>query len=133
MRLRFLPAACLAGAFLFLGHAAAAEPLSGSGMASPPGVPANSPAILVLHDGQFEPRELALPEGVKVKLVIRNQDPAPAEFESFDLSREVIVAGHGEATVYVGPLQAGTYQFFNDFNRAVQGAIVVKHAGGGKE
>ncbi len=131
MRLRFLPAACLAGVFLVLGRAAAADPVpaSGSSMASPPG----SPMVLVLRNSQFEPRELALPEGVKVKLVIRNLDPAPAEFESFDLSREVIVAGHGEATVYVGPLQAGTYQFFNDFNRAVQGAIVVKHAGGGKD
>ncbi len=128
MRFRFLSAAILTGALLFPAHAPAADAPAGSLSAA--SLSPASPMILVLRDNQFEPRELALPEGVKVKLVVRNQDAVPAEFESFDLSREVIVAGHGEATVYIGPLQPGRYQFFNDFNRGVQGAVVVKHASG---
>jgi Cupredoxin-like domain len=84
------------------------------------------PPTLVLRNSQFEPKELPLPEGIKVKLIVRNMDDAPAEFESYDLSREVVVAAHGEAVVYVGPLQPGTYKFFNDFNRSMQGTILVK-------
>ena len=38
------------------------------------------------------------------------------------------MAGHGQAIVYIGPLKAGSYNFFNDFNRSMQGTIVVKPA-----
>lgn len=85
-------------------------------------------AELSLQNNQFVPDTLTIPEGVKVKLVIHNKDSAPAEFESYDLSREVVVAGGGQATVYIGPLKAGSYNFFNDFNRDMQGTIVVKPA-----
>jgi len=88
----------------------------------------DSPAILAIHNQQFEPNSLTLPTGIKVKIVVRNQDSLPIEFESSDLSREVIVPGHGEATVYVGPLEPGSYKFFNDFNHDMQGSIVAKPA-----
>ncbi len=87
-----------------------------------------SPAILMIHDQKFDPNNLALPSGEKMKIVVRNQDSLPAEFESYDLSREVIVPAHGEVAIYVGPLQPGTYQFFNDFNHEMQGTIVAKPA-----
>jgi plastocyanin len=88
-------------------------------------------AVMVIHNQQFEPSNLLLPAGVKVKIIIRNQDPMPVEFESHDLSREIIVRGHGESPVYVGPLETGSYQFFNDFNRTMQGLIVVTPTGKG--
>ena len=84
--------------------------------------------VLSIHDSQFEPKQLTLTSGVKLKLVIRNLDEMPAEFESSDLSREVIVPGHGEVTIYVGPLDPGNYQFFNDFNHEMQGTIVAMPA-----
>jgi plastocyanin len=84
------------------------------------------PVILAIHNSQFEPKQLALPAGNKVRLVVRNQDGMPAEFESYDLSREVVVPGHGEAAIYIGPLGPGTYRFFNDFNHDMQGLIVVE-------
>ncbi|HMC13177.1 MAG TPA: cupredoxin domain-containing protein [Gallionellaceae bacterium] len=87
-----------------------------------------SPTILVIHNHQFDPSKLTIPSGTKVKIVVRNQDAMPAEFESYDLSREVVVPGHGEATFYIGPLESGTYQFFNDFNHDMQGSIVAKPA-----
>ena len=80
--------------------------------------------LLSIHDKQFEPNLLSLPSGTKHKLVIRNLDAMPAEFESTDLSREIVVPGHGEVTIYVGPLDPGRYQFFNDFNHEMQGTIV---------
>ncbi len=83
---------------------------------------------LSIHDNRFEPDMLAVPAGVKVKLVIRNTGELPAEFESTDLSREVIVRGHGEVEIYIGPLDPGSYHFFNDFNHDMQGTILAKPA-----
>ena len=85
-----------------------------------------APTVLTIRNGKFEPNQLALPSGVKLKLVVRNLDAIPAEFESYDLSREVVVPGHGEATIYIGPMDPGSYQFFNDFNHEMQGSIVAK-------
>lgn len=100
--------------------------LIGAFAMSSPAHAADSLPVLVIHGQQFEPGELALPAGTKLKLVIRNQDSLPAEFESSDLSREVIVPANGEVTIYVGPLEPGRYHFFNDFNRAMQGTVVAK-------
>ncbi|MCX7192236.1 MAG: cupredoxin domain-containing protein [Proteobacteria bacterium] len=83
-------------------------------------------AVLQIEHQQFAPNQLSIPAGAKIKLVIRNLDAVPVEFESPDLSREVIVRGHGEITIFVGPLEPGNYQFFNDFNREMQGSIAVK-------
>ena len=43
--------------------------------------------ILTIHDKQFEPHEFSVPADTKVKLIIKNQDSFPAEFESRELSR----------------------------------------------
>ncbi|MGA9855055.1 MAG: cupredoxin domain-containing protein [Gammaproteobacteria bacterium] len=82
-------------------------------------------AELQIQDQQFTVQELSLPADTKVKLVIHNQDSLPAEFESYDLSREVVVPGHSSVTVYIGPLSPGRYNFFNDFYHAAQGWVVV--------
>ncbi len=89
---------------------------------------ADTDYALNIKDQRFQPNELIIMAGQKAKLVIRNQDGMPAEFESSDLSREVIVPGHGEIVIYVGPLEPGTYQFFNDFNHEMKGSIVVNPA-----
>ncbi|MHB8405330.1 MAG: cupredoxin domain-containing protein [Gammaproteobacteria bacterium] len=87
---------------------------------------AESPTVeLVIHNQQFTPQELPLPVDTKIKLVVHNQDSLPAEFESYDLSREVVVPGHSSVTVFIGPLSPGRYNFFNDFNHAAQGWVVV--------
>lgn len=104
--------ACIAtGIFVMPGSAFAADPL-----------------VLAIHDDQFEPKQLVLPSGIKLELVIRNLGALPAEFESSDLSREVIVRGHGEVNIFIGPLDPGSYHFFNDFNHDMQGIIVAKPA-----
>ncbi len=87
--------------------------------------------IISIHNAQFEPRELVIAPGVRTQVVIRNQDAIPAEFESYDLSREVVVPAHGEVSFFVGPAEPGRYEFFNDFNRDMKGAIVVKPVAGG--
>ncbi len=84
---------------------------------------------LTVDHQKFTPAQFSIPAGVKTKIVIRNQDSVPVEFESYDLSREIIVPGHGETTIYVGPLESGNYQFFNDFDHDMKGSITVKAKG----
>ncbi|MBI1261249.1 MAG: cupredoxin domain-containing protein [Rhizobiales bacterium] len=75
----------------------------------------------------FSPAEVELPADQKVKLVIKNLDPTPEEFESHELNREKIIAGNSEGVIYVGPLKAGTYPFYGEFNEdTAQGKIIVK-------
>lgn len=79
-----------------------------------------------MYNQKFDPDKLIVPAGTRVRIVLRNLDSIPGEFESYDLSREVIVPGHSEVAIYVGPLNPGTYQIFNDFNLAMQGSIIAK-------
>jgi plastocyanin len=82
---------------------------------------------LTIKDHRFSPSEITVPTGQKVKLVIKNLDATPEEFESHDLNREKIVQGGGEITLYIGPLKAGTYKFFGEFNEdTAQGRILAK-------
>ena len=84
-------------------------------------------AKLVIRDHKFEPAELSLPAGTKIKLLIENQDATPEEFESNELNREKVVVGKGTITVMLGPLDPGRYPFFGDFHQeTAKGVVVVK-------
>jgi hypothetical protein len=88
---------------------------------------ADDPVVTItLRDHQFVPSEVAVPAGVKVRLLIKNEQSVSGEFESSSLHREKIVSAGGEATVYVGPLDPGTYDIFDDFHRETRGHLVVK-------
>lgn len=89
---------------------------------------ADADFALTVKDRHFLPAEITIPSGTKIKLAVKNQDGIPIEFESTDLSREVIVPGNSEVTIYVGPLNQGSYQFYNDFDREMRGSIVAKPA-----
>lgn len=73
---------------------------------------------LIIKNHRFEPTSLTVTAGQKFKLVIENQDPTPEEFESHSLNREKIVPAHGRITLYLGPLDSGSYPFFGEFNPA---------------
>jgi plastocyanin len=84
-------------------------------------------AKLAIRDHKFDPAELTVPAGTKIKLLVENQDATPEEFESNELNREKIVVGKGTITVYLGPLDAGRYAFFGDFHQeTAQGVLIVK-------
>jgi hypothetical protein len=96
---------------------------------SPAPVSADEPPTfnLVIKDHRFQPAELVIPAGVKVKLVVDNQDATPEEFESHELNREKVIPGNSQAKIFVGPLDAGTYPFFGEFNQATaQGKLIVR-------
>ncbi|MDE2145561.1 MAG: cupredoxin domain-containing protein [Burkholderiales bacterium] len=83
--------------------------------------------LLVIKNHRFEPAELKVPAGQRVKLVLHNQDATPEEFESHGLNREKIVPGGAQVVVYIGPLRAGRYTFYGEYNPATaQGAVVAE-------
>ena len=88
---------------------------------------ADDPEIAItLKDHQFTPSEVAVPAGVKVKVTVKNEQPTTAEFESKVLHFEKIVTAGGQIAVFVGPLNAGSYEFYDDFHHDTRGHLVVK-------
>lgn len=79
-----------------------------------------------MKNNQFIPSEVQIPTGVKVKLVVHNENQTPSEFESNQFHREKVVGPQQEITVYVGPLDPGSYEFFDDFHPQTRGHLVVK-------
>ncbi|MEZ5653719.1 MAG: cupredoxin domain-containing protein [Burkholderiaceae bacterium] len=88
---------------------------------------ADPEAMLIIKNHRFEPAELTLPAGQRIKLVVHNQDTTPEEFESHSLNREKVIPGGAKATIYIGPLKPGRYSFVGEFNEATaQGAVIVQ-------
>ncbi|NQD35882.1 cupredoxin domain-containing protein [Permianibacter sp. IMCC34836] len=97
-------------------------------LATGPVLAADTPEYtLVLKDHQFVPAELSIPADTKVKLLVRNDDATPAEFESHSLNREKIIPANATVTIFVGPLKPGEYEFFDEFHEATtRGKLIVK-------
>ncbi|MGB7543498.1 MAG: cupredoxin domain-containing protein [Burkholderiales bacterium] len=92
-----------------------------------PALAADPDFTLTIKEHRFEPSELQVPAGKKIRLLVKNLDPTPEEFESHELKREKVVPGKSEVTITVGPLKPGTYKFFGDFHESTaKGTIVAK-------
>ena len=104
-----VPACLLAGAFVFSLQAHAAEP----------------EVQLVIKNHAFEPAELKVPAGQRVKLVVHNQDSTPEEFESHSLNREKVIPGGAKGTVFIGPLKPGRYSFVGEYHEATAKGVIV--------
>jgi len=48
------------------------------------------------------------------------------EFESVSLRVEKVVTGNGEGIIRLRPLEAGRYNFFDDFHQETTGVLVVR-------
>lgn len=83
--------------------------------------------LLVIKDHRFEPAELKVPSGQRIKLVVHNQDATPEEFESHSLNREKVVPGGAKVAIYVGPLKPGRFEFIGEYHEATaKGAVVAQ-------
>jgi uncharacterized cupredoxin-like copper-binding protein len=83
---------------------------------------------LTISNHTFEPKELKLPAGKKMKILVVNQDSTPAEFESKPLNREKVIPGKSTGVINVGPLKPGRYGFVEEYHETepgAQGTIVV--------
>ena len=80
---------------------------------------------LVIRNHTYQPATLQVPANTKFKLLVRNEDATPSEFESNDFNREQIVLPGTTTAVFVGPLDKGRYTFFDDFHRATGNGVLV--------
>lgn len=82
---------------------------------------------LIIQEHRFQPEELKIPAGKKVKLIIENRDATPEEFESHALNREKVIPGKSSASIFIGPLKPGRYPFVGEFNeKTAKGVINVE-------
>lgn len=82
---------------------------------------------LVLKDHLFFPSRITIPAGKKVKVIIHNQDNTPEKFYSFALNRQKVIFANSKTYIFIGPLQAGEYDFNGEYNpNSARGTVVVK-------
>ena len=82
---------------------------------------------LVIRDGRLSPQTIEVPAHTRFKIVLRNEGPGPAEFESHSLRREKVLTAGSTSFVVIGPQKPGVYDMFDDFHPATgRGRIVVK-------
>jgi high-affinity iron transporter len=109
------------------GRKLAAVAAVGLMLAGTPAARADDLPILVFHNHRFEPNRIEVPAHQKFKLLVKNTDDTADEFESTELNREKLVAPGQTITVFLGPLDPGTYKFFGDFHQdTAQGVLVAK-------
>jgi len=81
---------------------------------------------ITLKGDRFQPAEPHVPAGKAITIVVKNLNPAPAEFESNTLRVEKVVTSGGTITMQIRPLAPGRYRFFNDFHPETVGYLVVQ-------
>jgi hypothetical protein len=86
---------------------------------------ADTEVQLVIRNHRFEPAALKVPADQRIKLIVHNQDSTPEEFESHSLNREKVIPAGAKATIFIGPLKAGRYEFFGEYNEATAKGVVV--------
>lgn len=94
-------------------------------LATGPAQAADPGLSLVIKNHRFEPAQLRVPAGQRVKLSVHNQDATPEEFDSYSLNREKVVPGGTKATLFIGPLEPGTYEFVGEYNEATAKGVVI--------
>lgn len=85
--------------------------------------------VLTIKGHAFEPKELTVPAGKKIRLKVVNKDATAAEFESKALGREKLVPANSTGIVNLGPLKPGRYAFVEEYHEndaAAQGTLIVK-------
>lgn len=80
--------------------------------------------VITLENHLFQPTIIEIPANTKVKIRFVNLDPTPEEIDSFDMNREKVVFGNSKATIFVGPLEPGDYEFFGEFHPQTAVGIV---------
>ncbi|HSN41475.1 MAG TPA: cupredoxin domain-containing protein [Burkholderiales bacterium] len=82
---------------------------------------------IVIKNHRFEPAEVVVPAGQKVKLLVENQDTTPEEFESHAMNREKVIPGGGKASIFIGPLKPGSYEFVGEYHEdTARGKVIAK-------
>ncbi len=86
---------------------------------------AMSEVVLTIKDHKFSPETITIPAGKKIKLIVKNLDATPEEFESYVLHREKIIQPKGKVKIFIGPLKPGRYPFFGEFHADTAKGVIV--------
>ncbi len=78
-----------------------------------------------MNDGVITPSRIEVPAKTRFKIILKNTGKMPAEFESAELRKEVIVPAGGEAPMIIRTLDAGEYKFFDDFQPDAPPALLI--------
>jgi plastocyanin len=82
---------------------------------------------LTIKDHKFDPAEMQVPAVKEFTLTVTNSDATAEEFESDDVDVEKVIAGGQSATITLGPLDAGRYEFYGEYHEdTAKGALVAK-------
>lgn len=80
---------------------------------------------LTLKGQAFTPAELKVPAGAPFIIKLKNENDAPAEFESKEMKFEKIVAGHSEILTKVKALPGGEFEYYDEYHEdTARGTIV---------
>src|SRR5687767_1262488 len=71
---------------------------------------------MTLKGQAFTPAELKVPAGAAFIIKLRNENDAPAEFESKEMKFEKIVAGHSTILARVQALPGGEFEFYDEYH-----------------
>lgn len=81
---------------------------------------------LTLNDKGFTPNKIMVHQGQKLLIQMTNSTQKVSELESYDMKFEKIATPNATITVFAGPLNVGTYTFFDDYSSTgVKGTIQV--------
>jgi plastocyanin len=82
---------------------------------------------LILQNHRFQPAELEVLADRPITLSVTNKDSSAEEFESEGLDVEKVIAGGQTATINLGPLDPGRYEFYGEYHEdTAKGVIVAK-------
>ena len=59
---------------------------------------------LTIKNHKFTPETITIPANTKVKLIVKNLDPTPEEFESQKLHREKVIQGNSQGVIFIGKI-----------------------------
>jgi len=80
---------------------------------------------ITIQEHRFQPAELRVPAGKKIKLIVDNRDAAAEEFESHELNREKVIPARSKATLFVGPLNPGRYPFVGEYHEKTAKGVII--------
>ena len=104
----------------------AALALSGAVGVMPAGAQEAAVISIDYANQHFEPAEASAPADRPLVLHVRNAGPKTIEFESRSLHVEKVIAAGTEGIINLRPQKPGRYEYFNDFDHEIRGALVVK-------
>lgn len=82
---------------------------------------------LSIKNGRFQPETLEVPANTKFRLLVKNEGPGAAEFESMELKKEKVLAPGAQSFLIFAPLKPGSYRFFDEFHPDTgQGRLVAR-------